>query len=92
MDIIQAETGKARNSAFEAPPTSLAFSKMMKSSYPASLSRMAMPSPAKPVPMIATDPGLLHSGDPAAHVFTDRGWQWGGYWRSPIDYMHFERP
>jgi D-alanyl-D-alanine carboxypeptidase len=39
-----------------------------------------------------TDPGLLHSGDPAVHVFTDRGWQWGGYWRSPIDYMHFERP
>jgi D-alanyl-D-alanine carboxypeptidase len=34
----------------------------------------------------------LHSGDPAVHVFTDRGWQWGGYWRSPIDYMHFERP
>ena len=39
-----------------------------------------------------TDPGLLHSTDPAVHVFTDRGWQWGGYWRSPIDYMHFERP
>jgi hypothetical protein len=39
-----------------------------------------------------TDPGLLHSGDPAVHVFTDRGWRWGGYWRTPIDYMHFERP
>jgi hypothetical protein len=39
-----------------------------------------------------TDLGLLHNGDPAVHVFTDRGWQWGGYWTTPIDYQHFERP
>ena len=38
-----------------------------------------------------TDPGLLHNGDPAERVFTDRGWQWGGYWTTP-DYQHFERP
>jgi D-alanyl-D-alanine carboxypeptidase len=38
-----------------------------------------------------TDPGLLHGGDPAVHVFTDRGWRWGGYWNTPIDYQHFER-
>jgi D-alanyl-D-alanine carboxypeptidase len=38
------------------------------------------------------DPGLLHNGDPAVHVFTDRGWRWGGYWTTPIDYQHFERP
>jgi hypothetical protein len=38
-----------------------------------------------------TDPGLLHGGDPAVHVFTDRGWRWGGYWKTPIDYQHFER-
>jgi len=38
-----------------------------------------------------TDPGLLHGGDPAERIFTDRGWQWGGYWRTP-DYQHFERP
>lgn len=38
-----------------------------------------------------TDPGLLHSGDAAVHIFTDRGWQWGGYWTTP-DYQHFERP
>lgn len=38
------------------------------------------------------DPGLLHNGDPAVLVFTDRGWQWGGSWRTPIDYQHFERP
>jgi hypothetical protein len=38
-----------------------------------------------------TDPGLLHNGDPAVHIFTDRGWQWAGYWTTP-DYQHFERP
>jgi hypothetical protein len=37
-----------------------------------------------------TDPGLLHAGDPAVRVFTDRGWRWGGYWRTPLDYQHFE--
>ena len=39
-----------------------------------------------------TDPGLLHAADPAVHAFTDRGWRWAGFWRSPIDYQHFERP
>jgi hypothetical protein len=39
-----------------------------------------------------SDPGLLHDGDPAVHVFTDRGWRWGGSWRTSVDYQHFERP
>jgi len=38
-----------------------------------------------------TDPGILHAGDAAVRVFTDRGWRWGGDWRTPIDYQHFER-
>jgi hypothetical protein len=38
-----------------------------------------------------TDPGVLHEGDPAVRVFTDRGWRWGGDWRTPSDYQHFER-
>jgi D-alanyl-D-alanine carboxypeptidase len=38
-----------------------------------------------------TDPGILHAGDPAVRAFTDRGWIWGGDWRSPKDYQHFER-
>ncbi|CAM3465628.1 M15 family metallopeptidase [Mycobacterium colombiense] len=38
------------------------------------------------------DPGLVHDGDPAVRVFTDRGWLWGGHWTSPVDYQHFERP
>lgn len=36
------------------------------------------------------DVGLLHSGDAAVQAFTDRGWRWGGAWRDPIDYQHFE--
>jgi D-alanyl-D-alanine carboxypeptidase len=38
------------------------------------------------------DAGLLHNGDPAVRVFTDRGWRWGGHWSSPLDYQHFELP
>jgi hypothetical protein len=38
-----------------------------------------------------TDPGMLHAGDPAVRAFIDRGWRWGGNWRSPKDYQHFER-
>ncbi|CAA0138382.1 Uncharacterised protein [Mycolicibacterium vanbaalenii] len=36
------------------------------------------------------DPGMLHDGDPAVRAFTDRGWRWGGHWRTPLDYQHFE--
>lgn len=35
-------------------------------------------------------PGLLHAGDPAVAAFTGRGWRWGGAWRNPVDYQHFE--
>jgi D-alanyl-D-alanine carboxypeptidase len=38
-----------------------------------------------------TAPGMLRAGDPAVRAFTDRGWRWGGNWRSPKDYQHFER-
>lgn len=38
-----------------------------------------------------TNPGLLHDGDPAVRIFTDRGWQWAGAWTTP-DYQHFEWP
>ncbi|KUI32407.1 hypothetical protein AU196_16130 [Mycobacterium sp. IS-1742] len=38
-----------------------------------------------------TDPGILHAGDPAVLAFTDRGWRWGGDWRTPKDYQHFEQ-
>jgi hypothetical protein len=38
-----------------------------------------------------TDPAVLHAGDAAVRVFTDRGWRWGGDWRAPLDYQHFER-
>lgn len=37
------------------------------------------------------DPGMLHAGDPAVRAFTSRGWRWGGDWRTPKDYQHFEK-
>lgn len=37
------------------------------------------------------DPGLLRADSPAVAAFTARGWRWGGSWRNPIDYQHFER-
>ncbi|EJZ10976.1 M15 family metallopeptidase [Mycolicibacterium vaccae] len=42
------------------------------------------------VDRVRTDPGMLHDGDPAVRAFTDRGWRWGGHWRTPLDYQHFE--
>jgi D-alanyl-D-alanine carboxypeptidase len=30
-------------------------------------------------------------GKYAVGVFADRGWRWGGDWRTPKDYQHFER-
>ena len=36
------------------------------------------------------DPGILRADSPAVRAFTDRGWRWGGAWRSPVDYQHFE--
>lgn len=38
-----------------------------------------------------TDKGMLHDGDPVVQLFADHGWAWGGYWRDPKDYQHFER-
>lgn len=38
-----------------------------------------------------TDPGMLHAGDPVVTAFEARGWQWGGKWRAPKDYQHFEK-
>jgi hypothetical protein len=36
------------------------------------------------------DLGLLRADSPAVRAFTDRGWRWGGDWRDPVDYQHFE--
>ncbi|MBB2989768.1 hypothetical protein FHR72_001231 [Mycolicibacterium iranicum] len=52
-----------------------------------------VPEPANATPWVdrgRTDPGMLHDGDAAVLAFTDRGWRWGGHWRSPLDYQHFE--
>jgi len=35
--------------------------------------------------------GMIVPGDVVYNAFVSRGWIWGGHWRVPIDYHHFER-
>jgi len=35
-------------------------------------------------------PHKIGEGDAACRIFTAHGWTWGGAWRSPKDYQHFE--
>ncbi len=37
-------------------------------------------------------PGMIHAGDATEQAFTTRDWTWGGFWDTPIDYQHFEKP
>jgi hypothetical protein len=39
----------------------------------------------------AKSPGMLRKGVPAVTEFLRRGWTWGGDWKSPKDYQHFEK-
>jgi poly-gamma-glutamate synthesis protein (capsule biosynthesis protein) len=32
---------------------------------------------------------MFAAGDPSVRAFTDRGWGWGGTWRSLKDWQHF---
>lgn len=34
-------------------------------------------------------PGMIHDGDVVVRAFAAIGWEWGGYWSSGKDYMHF---
>lgn len=36
-------------------------------------------------------PGMITRGDVVYTAFVSRGWTWGGNWRTPRDYHHFER-
>jgi len=34
--------------------------------------------------------GMIHAGDLVVRAFARKaGWEWGGNWRSPVDYQHF---
>ncbi|SES88708.1 D-alanyl-D-alanine carboxypeptidase [Natronincola peptidivorans] len=35
--------------------------------------------------------GMITKGDLCYHAFTSRGWTWGGDWKTPKDYHHFEK-
>jgi peptidoglycan LD-endopeptidase CwlK len=36
--------------------------------------------------------GTLTADHAITKAFLDRGWKWGGNWKSPKDYQHFEKP
>jgi hypothetical protein len=50
------------------------------------------PNGAPYVDRTRTDQGLIHADDSTVRAFERRGWEWGGYWETPIDYQHFEKP
>lgn len=50
------------------------------------------PNGAPYVDRTRTDQGLIHADDSTVRAFERRGWDWGGYWDTPIDYQHFEKP
>jgi D-alanyl-D-alanine carboxypeptidase-like protein len=35
--------------------------------------------------------GMISAGDPLFNIFTEYGWQWGGFFEKGADYMHFEK-
>lgn len=35
--------------------------------------------------------GMIKKDDACHKAFVSRGWEWGGSWDSPIDYMHFQK-
>lgn len=37
-------------------------------------------------------PGTLTADHPIVRELRRRGWQWGGRWRNPRDFQHFEKP
>jgi hypothetical protein len=36
--------------------------------------------------------GALTENHPVVRAFLQRGWQWGGHWKTLKDYQHFEKP
>ncbi|MEA2701713.1 MAG: peptidoglycan LD-endopeptidase CwlK [Candidatus Parcubacteria bacterium] len=37
-------------------------------------------------------PGTIGADSEVAAIFKGKGWEWGGDWKTPIDYQHFEKP
>ena len=51
--------------------------------------KISLPSGAKYDP---TAPGTSTADSPIVKTFISLGWAWGGNWKSPTDYQHFEKP
>ena len=51
--------------------------------------KISLPPGAKYDP---SAPGTFTADDTIVKTFISLGWAWGGNWKSPIDYQHFEKP
>jgi len=51
--------------------------------------KISLPPGAKYDP---TAPGTFTADDPIVKTFISLGWAWGGNWKRPTDYQHFEKP
>jgi peptidoglycan LD-endopeptidase CwlK len=51
--------------------------------------KTVLPPGAKLDPQAA---GTLTENHPIVRAFLERGWQWGGHWKTLKDYQHFEKP
>ncbi|SMD06115.1 M15 family metallopeptidase [Kibdelosporangium aridum] len=60
--------------------------------YISSRGNVYPPNGAPYVDRTRNDPGMIHADDSTVRAFESRGWDWGGYWTTPIDYQHFEKP
>ncbi len=36
-------------------------------------------------------PGMIKENDNTFKAFTEKGWEWGGFFRAGVDYMHFQK-
>lgn len=50
---------------------------------------VVLPPEGAPYAARPDEPGVVHAGDAVVRAFAAHGWQWGGDWRSPVDYQHF---
>lgn len=53
-------------------------------------SRVSPPSGEPYVDRSRDAEGMIHAGELVVRAFARKaGWEWGGYWSSPLDYQHF---
>ena len=55
------------------------------------LKRLIPDNSAKYIDRSLNEKGMIKKGDACYNAFVKRGWEWGGSWNCPMDYMHFQK-